>query len=113
MIHHMRLHESSFGKIVNGTKKIEVRLHDEKRQAMNVGDVLIFENRTDGSKVEATVAELIPAPRFKDIFDDRGHTDIGHESTRAGLESLYEHYTAEDEESLGVLAIVLSDIRRS
>ena len=38
MIHRMKLNESPFERIKNGTKTIEFRLYDEKRQQIKVGD---------------------------------------------------------------------------
>ena len=38
MLHKMKLNESPFERIKNGTKTIEFRLYDEKRQQVKVGD---------------------------------------------------------------------------
>ena len=38
MRHEMRLHDVPFKKIQAGTKTIEMRLYDEKRQMIQVGD---------------------------------------------------------------------------
>ena len=37
MKHEMRLHDDPFNKIKQGTKKIEIRLNDEKRKSINIG----------------------------------------------------------------------------
>ena len=42
MLHKMKLNESPFERIKNGTKTIEFRLYDEKRQKINIGDTIIF-----------------------------------------------------------------------
>lgn len=41
----MRLHNSPFKLIKNGTKTIELRLNDEKRKLIKVGDIIRFTNR--------------------------------------------------------------------
>lgn len=44
-MHQMRLHPEPFEKIKNGTKIIEMRLNDEKRQKVQIGDKIEFENQ--------------------------------------------------------------------
>ena len=42
MLHKMKLKLSPFEKIENGSKMIELRLFDEKRQKVQVGDFIEF-----------------------------------------------------------------------
>ena len=42
MIHQMQLKKIPFEKIKNGTKTIEIRCNDEKRQKIKVNDIIIF-----------------------------------------------------------------------
>ena len=42
MLHNMKLNASPFEKIKNGTKTIELRLNDEKRQQVKTGDFIEF-----------------------------------------------------------------------
>lgn len=44
MIHKMKLWDESFNKIKNKTKTIEMRLCDEKRSIISVGDIIEFTN---------------------------------------------------------------------
>jgi len=41
-IHYMKLQPKPFAKIKEGTKTLELRLNDEKRQSITVGDTIIF-----------------------------------------------------------------------
>ena len=41
----MHLHDEPYKKIKNGKKKIEMRIKDEKRSTIKVGDTIEFENR--------------------------------------------------------------------
>ena len=45
MVHEMRLNDEPFQAIKDGTKTIEMRLYDEKRRMIQVGDVIRFTNR--------------------------------------------------------------------
>ena len=54
MIHPMRLKDDPFFKIWEGKKTIELRLLDEKRQKIRVGDTIEF-TRLSGGKERMTV----------------------------------------------------------
>lgn len=47
MTHYMNLNPQPFSMIAEGKKTIELRLWDEKRQQISVGDTLIFTNTAD------------------------------------------------------------------
>jgi ASC-1-like (ASCH) protein len=40
----MNLYPEAFELIENGNKKVEMRLNDEKRQKVTIGDLIIFTN---------------------------------------------------------------------
>lgn len=48
MIHNMKLHSTPFEMIKSGKKTFELRLYDEKRQKIKVGDEIIFTNTVNG-----------------------------------------------------------------
>ena len=48
MKHNMRLNHDPFVLIEKGSKTIELRLNDEKRSKIKVGDTIVFEDRTTG-----------------------------------------------------------------
>ena len=50
MLHKMKLNESPFEMIKNGTKTIEFRLYDEKRQGVKIGDKIEFSKLPDLQK---------------------------------------------------------------
>ena len=47
MKHEMKLNNKPFEKIKKGTKTIELRLNDEKRQLLKVNDYIEFNNITN------------------------------------------------------------------
>ena len=55
MIHYMNLVPSAFKKIADGSKTIELRLNDEKRQQINVGYTIIFNNISAKDIIRAQV----------------------------------------------------------
>ena len=47
----MKLNASPFEMIKSGVKSIELRLYDEKRQKIKIGDTIIFTNTLTGEKI--------------------------------------------------------------
>ena len=65
----MSLHNSPFFLIKNGLKTIELRLNDEKRQAIETGDIVVFQNANDNSKkIEVKVVCLHHFASFKELY---------------------------------------------
>ena len=103
MLHKMKLNERPFENIKNGTKTIEFRLNDEKRQKVQIGDEIEFTklpNKDETLKV--TVLDLYHAKNFRELFtklyDDKGEIE-------RKTESMYIIYSKEQEEKYGVLGI--------
>lgn len=59
MIREMNLHNEPFNLIKQGTKTIELRLYDEKRQQIKVGDTIVFTNRSTNEKISTLCNKLI------------------------------------------------------
>ena len=57
MNHVMKLQEFPFDQIRNGKKNIEVRLYDEKRQKIKIGDTVEF--RKESEQIEVLKAEVV------------------------------------------------------
>ena len=70
MLHQMKLFENPFEKIKNGTKTIEFRLYDEKRQNLRVGDKIEFSKLPDlKEKITVKVLGLYSSKKFKELFE--------------------------------------------
>ena len=103
MLHKMKLNESPFERIKNGTKTIEFRLFDEKRQLIKVGDKIEFSKLPDlNEKILVDVLELYQERTFKELFDKLGDND---EIAKKNAESMYTIYSPEEEAKYGVLGI--------
>ena len=107
MRYYMRLQPEPFNKIRSGTKKIEIRLFDEKRQQLKVDDLIIFTRMDDESEhVQAKIINLVQFNLFKDLYDAYDLVLYGGEK-KDEYESMYQYYSIEDEQKYGVLAIHL------
>lgn len=58
-VHYMNLHPRPFKKVIEGTKVIEIRLNDDKRRLLKVGDEIEFTSREVSSqKIKTEVIGL-------------------------------------------------------
>ena len=78
MRHIMRLHNEPFILIKKGTKTIEMRLNDEKRQLIKVGDTIEFINRYNNDIIYVEVINLYYFNNFEDLYDSFDKTSIGY-----------------------------------
>ena len=103
MIHEMKLNESPFERIKNGTKTIEFRLYDEKIKKVKIGDKIEFSKLPDlQEKILAQVIDIYKDKTFKNLFN-RIYTDKKEVERQA--ESMYQYYSKEQEEKYGVVGI--------
>ena len=102
----MNLSPQPFEAIASGNKSVEMRLNDERRANLKVGDEIEFENIDTHGKIMCKVVSL---GRFKDFFELYSHFDkvaLGyHENETASAEDMYQYYSREQIAQYGVLAI--------
>lgn len=109
MIHEMKLNESPFERIKNGTKTIEFRLYDEKRQQIRVGDKIEFSKLTNlQEKLLVDVVELYRENTFENLFR-KLYTN--EEEIMTKTKAMYNIYSPEKEQQYGVLGIKIKICR--
>jgi ASC-1-like (ASCH) protein len=104
----MKLQPEYFNFILNGTKRIEIRLNDEKRQNIKLGDKIKFLKEPDlNESFEAQVIGLLRYNSFEEMFKDYDISILSDKSmTKEELISVLEQfYTKEKQEKYGVLGI--------
>jgi ASC-1-like (ASCH) protein len=105
-VHEMKLQPTSFGAVKNGSKIIESRLFDEKRQLIQLGDQVLFRNMANLEETITTrVGGLLRYPTFSAMFSDLPVAYFGGESKGALEKQIYSFYSKEDETKFGVLGI--------
>ena len=103
MLHKMKLNESPYEKIKNGTKTIEFRLYDEKRQHIKIGDKIEFSKLPDlQEKILVDVIDLYREETFENLFR-KLCTD--EKEIIKNAKSMYDIYSPEKEQQYGVLGI--------
>ncbi len=103
MFHKMKLNESPFEMIKNGTKTIEFRLYDEKRQGVKIGDKIEFSKLPDlQEKLLVDVLELYQEDTFEKLFRK---LSFNEEEVIRKTRAMHEIYSPEKEQQYGVLGI--------
>ena len=106
MKHEMKLNNEPFVKIKNGSKTVELRLNDEKRQLVNIGDLIEFTNRETGEKILTEVEDLLHYPSFEELYANVDKSLIGYEKDDVvDPHHMDKYYSREEQEKYGVLGI--------
>lgn len=107
MIYEMKLNNNAFQNIKNGIKKFELRLYDERRKDINIGDTIIFHNLNNlEDTISVKVLALLRYPTFNDFFKDIDYKQCGTANNlEEKLERVHTFYTVEQEKKYGILAI--------
>ena len=106
MIHKMNLAPLPFKAISMGKKTIEMRLYDEKRSKIKVGDEIEFDNIDTHKRIKCKVINLTRYIDFFELYFNYDKTVIGYdENETANAEDMYEYYSPEQIQKCGVLAI--------
>lgn len=113
MLHQMKLQPKYFDYIQNGTKRIELRLNDEKRSIIKLGDEIEFlkEPLLDES-IKVKVTGLLKYQNFSDLFEDFDISVLSDKSMTKQelLDVLQEFYTVEKQKQYGVLGIRINKL---
>ena len=104
MTHKMRLVDFAFRKMQEGEKTIEIRLNDEKRRLIKIGDIIEFEHIDTGEILKTEVINLYKFDTFQELFDTFEHTKLGI-SDNDDASIMNNFYTKEDQEKYKALGI--------
>jgi len=109
-VHEMKLKPSPFEKIKSGQKTIELRLYDEKRQQIKVGDGITFTNTSTGEQVRAIVRKLHRFDSFAELYRTLPLLQCGYTAEdvdKAHPSDMEQYYSTEEQEKYGVVGIEL------
>lgn len=113
MTHYMKLVPSAFSKIANGSKTIELRLNDEKRQKISIDDTIIFNCITTLESINVKVKSLHKFNDFKALYEHLPLNKCGYsdnELNTAHYTDMEQYYSKEQIEKYGTLGIELYDV---
>ena len=115
MIYEFKLQPKYYNFILKGTKRIELRLYDEKRQNIKLGDTIKFLKEPELKEFfDVKVIGLIRYNSFEELindFDINILADISV-SKKELINELNKFYTKDDQKKYGVLGIRISKWNR-
>ena len=106
-VHEMRLAAHPFSQILRGEKTLEIRLFDEKRRALSVGDAIVFCERDTKKTVRARITALFRFSSFREAFSALSRSEMGF-SEAEDANAMYRYYSPEEEAKWGVLVIQIA-----
>ena len=105
MMHEMKLANEPFMKIVNGTKKVELRLFDEKRRKLKIGDFISFTNLETNEVITTKILDL------KELYKNYDKKDLGYkEDEEASYQDMEKFYSIEEQNKYKVVGIEIEKI---
>ena len=105
-VHEMNLQPRFYDYIKNGTKRIELRLFDEKRQKIQLGDIIEF-SASENESLKTEVIGILRYRTFAELFEDFDISVLADDSMTKDelLGILSEFYTLERQKEFGVVGI--------
>ena len=106
MRHNLNLHPEPFAAIKTGLKTIEMRLNDERRRLIKVGDEIEFTNRETNETMLVDVVDIIPFESFDELYTSFDKHDLGYKDDEvANPNDMAKYYSEEQRQKYGALAI--------
>lgn len=110
--HVMNLTPAPMQEIRTGNKTIELRLNDEKRKQISVGDTIKFINTEDSNDtLRVKVVDLFLFSSFAELYDNLPLLNCGYNEdniTTASPEDMEMYYSREKQNKYGVVGIEIS-----
>lgn len=117
MKHQMGLDPEPFQQILCGAKSIELRLLDEKRQAISVGDEIEFTNTEDKKQIlTVRVIALHKFASFEELYCNLPLLKCGYDADTiadASSKDMEIYYSKEEQAYYGVVGIEFEPLRNN
>lgn len=104
----VHLHPEVFDIVLSKDKDVEIRVNDEKRRKLNIGDTLVFLKRPDDKEeIKAIITNLVYFNSFLEVTNYYDMKRIYLEDTTKDeyINLMKNFYSDEEVEKYGVVAI--------
>ena len=111
MTHQMQLQPEPFDMIKSGEKTIELRLYDEKRRKIRIGDEIVFTNTENGETLTVRVLDLAVFDSFEDLYKTLPLLRCGYteqDIASASPDDMDVYYPKEKQKEYGVVGITIA-----
>ena len=106
----MKLHSTPFEMIKSGKKTFELRLYDDKRQKIKLGDEIIFTNTVNGEMLSITVKGIHIFESFHELYKSLPLLKCGYtvdDVDCASPRDMEKYYSVDEQKKFGVVGIEL------
>ena len=111
MKYEMNLNNDPYKRIENGTKTVELRLNDEKRQLLKIYDLIELTNRETTEKMLVEIENLYHYVSFNDLYKHFDKVSMGYnKEDNADPKDMEQYYSKEEQSKYGVLGIKIKKI---
>jgi len=107
-IHEMLIKPEFFDKVKTGEKIYEARTNDDRRKAMQIGDIIVIIKEPELTEwVAVEIVDKLEFNSFTELYDSLPKKEVGFEgiATEEIVSELRRFYSAEQEALTGVVAI--------
>lgn len=109
--HQMKLRPAPFAAIQSGRKTLELRLNDEKRQKIKVGDTIVFTQTETGETLRAVVLSIRKYIDFEAMYAVEDPIAMGYgEGETVAPHDMSQYYEESEIKKYGTLAIEIKRI---
>ena len=113
MKYEMKLNSKPFDNIKSGLKTIEMRLYDEKRRLIKIGDIIEFTNRSTNEKLDVKVIDIHIFNNFNELYKNFDKSCLGYKKDEAANPyDMNMYYSFEEQEKYGVVGIEIKVIKK-
>lgn len=108
MIHNYTLRNQPFNQIKSGIKTIEMRLYDDKRKNVRIGDTITFTNTSNHQQISVLVTDLFIFDSFKELYEKLPLTKCGYlpsQLEKASYKDMEQYYLPALQEKHQVVGI--------
>ena len=113
MEYKMKLQNRPFEMIKSGIKTIEMRLNDEKRQLLRIGDFIEFTNIDNLEILKVIIEDIQVYNSFIELYNNYSKESLGYlpdEDANSSDMELY--YSKEEQDKYGVMAIKVRVLKK-
>ena len=106
--YYMDLADSPFNLIKSRKKTVEMRLNDERRKDIVVGDIIEFTNNVTKEKLSVVIKSIHKFDNFEELYQYYPKEKLGYEpDMEAKPSNMLIYYTQSQIERYGVLGITI------
>lgn len=108
MTYKMHLYAKEFDKFKSGVKTVEMRVYDDKRRLLKIGDEIELININTEEILKKRVINIQVFKDFSELYKNYDKKSIGYnEDEVANPLDMEKYYNKEEQEKFGVVAIEL------